>query len=117
MSIDILGFIGGMFLVVGFIPQVYVVFKNKKIDDISLLFIIFQIITCIILMSYTLIIKALPLFIANTGIIIQLIMLLYAKLKFKNNNNLNIDKNTQTQTITQNLVENNYNTIRKVSNI
>ena len=114
MSIEILGFIGGMFLVVGFIPQVYVVFKSKKVDDISLLFIIFQIITCVILMSYTMIINALPLFIANTGILTQLLMLLYAKFKFKNNN-LNIDKDTQTQN--QNLIENNYNTIPKVSNI
>ena len=117
MSIEILGFIGGMFLVVGFIPQVYVVFKSKKVDDISLLFIIFQIITCVILMSYTMIIKALPLFIANTGILTQLLMLLYAKLKFKNNNNLNINKDTQTQNQNQNLLENNYYTISKVSNI
>ena len=95
MTIDILGFVGGLLLVIGFIPQVYVVFKNRKVDDLSLIFIIFQILTCIILMTYTNIIGALPLFIANTGILFQLILLLYAKLSFKTN--YKIHKDTQTE--------------------
>ena len=95
MTIDALGFVGGILLVIGFIPQVYVVFKKRKVDDVSLIFIIFQILTCIILMTYTTIIGAIPLFIANTGILFQLLLLLYAKLSF--DTNYKADKETQTE--------------------
>ena len=32
MSIDALGFVGGILLVIGFIPQVYIAFKTKKVE-------------------------------------------------------------------------------------
>lgn len=97
MSIDALGFVGGVLLVIGFIPQVYIAFKTKKVDDISLLFIIFQMLTCILLITYTTLIGATPLLVANTGILFQLFLLLYAK--FKYSGELKLHKLTQTEDI------------------
>ena len=53
--------------------------------------------TCILLITYTTLIDATPLLVANTGILFQLFLLLYAK--FKYSGELKLNKLTQTEDI------------------
>ena len=83
---DVFGYLGGFMLVVTLIPQVYHTYKTKKIRDLSLLFILFQIITCILFLVYGALLVELPLLIANSIVMFQQLLLLYAKMFFKNEN-------------------------------
>ena len=93
--IDTLGYIGTVFLVSSLLPQIYKTYKTKKHDDISFLYLIFQIFTCIILMTYTILIDSMPLIISNACILVEIFALIYFKFKYKNyldpNTHINLD--------------------------
>jgi len=80
---DVIGYIGGALLVLNFTPQIYKTYKTKKMKDVSLIFIIFNIITCCFQTTYGILIDATPLIIANSIVFFELLILLYAKLVFK----------------------------------
>lgn len=82
---NVFGYMGGSMLVLTLIPQLYKTYKTKKIRDISLLFIIFQIITCVIVLIYSILLMAYPLIIANSIVMFELFLLLYAKIMFGEN--------------------------------
>lgn len=80
---NIIGYIGGVLLIITLIPQIYQTYKTRKIRDISLLFMFLEIITCLFFLTYGIIIKAYPLIMANSTVLFELFLLLYAKLYFK----------------------------------
>lgn len=82
---DIFGYLGGTMLVLTMVPQVYHTYKTRKIRDLSIFFILFEIVTSIIFLVYGALLVEFPLLIANSIVIFQLMMLLYAKFKFVEN--------------------------------
>ncbi|VVU95009.1 hypothetical protein CPAV1605_734 [seawater metagenome] len=74
----------GAFLSITLLPQLYQTYKSKKTRDLSLLFIIFQMITCIFFFVYGLILNELPLIISNCIVFFELGLLLYAKMTPEN---------------------------------
>ena len=86
---NILGYSGGSLLVITLFPQIYQTYKTKQTRDLSLLFVILQIITCILFLSYGILLKEYPLVIANSIVFLEQLLLLYAKLMFNGNGNGN----------------------------
>ena len=82
---NIIGYIGGSLLIITLFPQIHQTYTTKKIRDISLLFMFLEIITCLFFLTYGIIIKENPLIMANSVVLIELFLLLYAKLYFTDN--------------------------------
>lgn len=78
-----IGYIGGALLIITLFPQIHQTYKTKKTRDISLLFMFLEIITCIFFFTYGIIIEENPIIMANSVVLIELFLLLYAKLYFK----------------------------------
>ena len=89
-------------LIITLIPQIYQTYKTKKIRDISLLFMFLEIITCLFFLTYGFIIQENPLIMANSAVLFELFLLLYAKLYFKENTEdlNNLSNNRLTTNIT-----------------
>jgi len=87
---QIIGYIGCTLLVFAFIPQVYHVFHYKSANDISSYFLILQIITCIVMIVYSILIEQIPLIFANIAIFIQIILLVIGKYKYSPSGSYNI---------------------------
>lgn len=82
---DILGFIGGFFLTINMIPQIYKNFKEKKVDDISFIFLLLNFIGLFFNMTYSFLNKiyaiAFPISLSFFCTCIMIIL----KIKYKNN--------------------------------
>lgn len=87
-----IGYIGGFLLIITLLPQIYHTFKTKQTRDISLLFMILEIVTCIFFFTYGIIINENPLIMANGVVLFELFSLLYAKLRFIDNKETIKDK-------------------------
>ena len=83
---NIFGYIGGSLLVINQLPQLYLTLKTKKTDDLSFWFILLQVITCICFLTYGILLEEVPLIIANSIVLVQLLILLSFKKVFSNNN-------------------------------
>ena len=79
---DIIGYIGCFLLISSITPQIYKCIKTKCAEDLSSLYILFQIITCIFCLSYGIILNALPLIISNSVVFFELLFLLYASIYY-----------------------------------
>ncbi len=76
---DIIGYIGGLFIMISFIPQVIKSYKTKSVSDISMGMIISTIIGTIFWVIYGFLIDGLPIIIMNS--IFGLIVLYQLHLK------------------------------------
>ena len=76
---DIYGYIGGGLLVITLLPQLYLTYKSKKVDDISYIFIFLQIITCFFFLIYGIYLKEIPIILANSILFVQLMLFLLLK--------------------------------------
>lgn len=81
---DIFGYIGALLLSITLLPQIHQTYKTKQTRDISLVFMCLQILTCVFFLIYGIALSELPLIIANSVVLFQLFILLYAKLYFDN---------------------------------
>ena len=81
-SAEIIGYLATFFLVITLIPQITHTIKTKKVDDISYIFITLQIITCLLFLTYGIMIYKNPLIIANSIVLFQVILFLGLKLKY-----------------------------------
>ena len=79
---EIIGYLATFFLVITLIPQLFHTIKTKKVDDISYIFITLQIITCLLFLTYGIMIYKNPLIIANSIVLFQVILFLGLKLKY-----------------------------------
>lgn len=79
---EVFGFLGGMFITLGYIPQLARILKLKSAREISFPF------TCLFLaggacwLAYGALIGLWPVIMWNTASVALLLMLLYAKLKY-----------------------------------
>ena len=79
---QIVGYLASFFLVVTLIPQIVHTCKTKKVDDISYLFLMFQIFTCILFLTYGIMINQNPLIIANSLVGTQVVVMCILKFSF-----------------------------------
>jgi MtN3 and saliva related transmembrane protein len=87
---EIIGYIGCFLLIFSITPQIYKCIKTRCAEDISSLYIIFQIVTCIFCLLYGIILEAYPLIISNIVVFFELLFLLYASIYFTKKNKLKI---------------------------
>ena len=85
LTASIFGYTGSVLLVTSLIPQVYHTYKTKLVADLSLLFLIMQILTGVCFLAYGILLGELPLIISNVGVQIQVILLIIAKRMYTNN--------------------------------
>lgn len=90
---NIIGYIAAIFLSVLFIPQVVKTYRTKNVQGISLIFLILEVITCILFITYGILIKAVPVIVANCTALLCNILLIVAKLTFNKINNDSLDNN------------------------
>lgn len=94
---QIIGYTGGTLLNITFLPQIYRTFKTKQTDDISLVFMILQVITCMLCVAYSFLLNEQPLIVSNIILLCELLTLLLGKILFsyvyKNKDELNLQNN------------------------
>ena len=83
---DIIGYTASTLYVISLFPELYSVYKNKCCN-LSIYFLVFQIITTILFITYDILIDVMPLLIADTTLLVELIFLLFFKYTCKKNSN------------------------------
>lgn len=81
---EIIGYIGALFLTITLIPQLWLTYKTKKVDDISFGFIGLQMLTCVFFLTYGILLNSTPLMLANSTVLTQLSVLAFLKVKYRN---------------------------------
>jgi len=79
---DALGYVGMVFLTITLLPQLVKVYKTKKADDLSYIFLFMNFVTCVCFFAYGIILEETPLIIANTIVITQTGMLTFLKFRY-----------------------------------
>ncbi|MFH1972655.1 MAG: SemiSWEET family transporter [archaeon] len=79
---DIIGYLGGIFIMVSFIPQVIKSYKTKKVQDLALNMILATLIGTGFWIAYGFLISSLPIIIMNSIFGIIVLYELYLKLKY-----------------------------------
>ncbi len=83
MNPDIVGYTGIGFLGVTLVPQVYHTYRTKKVGDLSLLYIVLQLISNGIYIYYGYLINALPIIVCNVLVGSLSCSLLVAKILYR----------------------------------
>jgi MtN3 and saliva related transmembrane protein len=83
MKPDVVGYIGIAFLGVTLVPQVVHTYKTKKVDDLSLPYILLQLASNCIYIYYGYLIHALPIIVCNGLVGLLSSCLLFAKIKYR----------------------------------
>lgn len=81
---DIIGYLGGFFIMVSFVPQVIKSYKTKSVEDLSVWMIIATLVGTAFWLGYGVLISAKPIIIMN--IIFGFVVLYQLFLKIKYNN-------------------------------
>ena len=84
---QIIGYIAAFFLVITLLPQVYHTYRLKNADSISIYFLLLQIKTCSLFLTYGILLKETPLILANTLVLLQSFILFFFKLRFSKKKN------------------------------
>ena len=82
---DVIGYLGGIFIMISFVPQVIKSYKTKSVDDLSVGMILATIIGTVFWISYGFLISSNPVFIMNTIFGIIILYQLYLKLTYSKN--------------------------------
>ena len=90
IAFKIIGYLGSIMLGILLIPQVFTTYKTKKVEGISSLFLYFELVTVILWIIYGIgfiiedNIDGIPIIIANTALLINVIILLIMKYVYTN---------------------------------
>ena len=79
---DIIGYTASSFYIVSLFPELYSVYINKECN-LTIYFLLFQIITTILFITYDVLLNMIPLLIADTTLFVELIFLVFFKLTCK----------------------------------
>ena len=79
---DIVGYTASGFYIISLFPELYSVYKNKECN-LSIYFLIFQIITTILFITYDILIEIIPLLVADITLLIELLILIGLKYVYK----------------------------------
>ena len=86
---DIFGYIAAILLPITLLPQLYLTYKTKKVDDISYIFICLQIVTCFFFLAFSILGDVKPILMANMLVLVELFILSFFKIKYTNKDNKN----------------------------
>jgi uncharacterized protein with PQ loop repeat len=65
---DIVGYLGTFLITINLIPQIYLIYKTKNVENISIYFIVIGLMSGIVMGTYGILIKKIPVIIANSSI-------------------------------------------------
>ncbi len=82
MEKDIIGYLAASSLIIILCPQLYKTYQTKKVDDIAYGFIFLQILTSILFLTYGILLKEIPMILANIMIFIQSGILIMFKIMY-----------------------------------
>lgn len=80
---DVIGYLGGIFIMISFVPQVVKSYKTKSVKDLSTLMILATLIGTAFWIVYGLLLKALPIILMNIIFGIIVLFQLFLKVKYK----------------------------------
>jgi MtN3 and saliva related transmembrane protein len=85
MDADIIGYIGGIFSSVSFLPQVIKIWKTRSVNDLSMPTLL--LLTCNVStwLFYGVLIHSRPICITNAIVLSMIFAMIYFKIRFKNN--------------------------------
>lgn len=78
---DIIGYLGGFFIMISFIPQVIKSYKTQSVDDLSIGMILATLIGTIFWITYGFLINGMPVIVMNSIFGIIVVFQLYLKIK------------------------------------
>jgi MtN3 and saliva related transmembrane protein len=81
---NVFGYLGSSLLIISMIPQLYRTYSTKSAKDISPTSLGMQLFTSGIILTYSILIKQIPLICGNVCIILELLLLSYMKWKWRN---------------------------------
>ena len=81
MFIEIIGYLGGLFIMISFIPQVVKSYQTKSVSDLSVSMIVATLVGTIFWISYGFLINSMPVSIMNSIFGVIVLFQLYLKLK------------------------------------
>jgi MtN3 and saliva related transmembrane protein len=80
---DYVGFIGGVFSSISFLPQVIKLWKTRSAKDLSMMTLLFLIVNVCTWLTYGVLIHAWPLIVTNAIVLSMVLLMVYFKLTFK----------------------------------
>ncbi len=80
---EIIGYLGGIFIMISFIPQLIRSYKTKSVEDISLGMVIATIIGTMFWIIYGVLIGGMPIIVMNIIFIITVFYQLYLKIRYE----------------------------------
>ena len=83
MMIDILGYLAGALCAITYIPQMHKLKKNKKSDDISLVFLYISLVSSVLWILYGILLMNWVIIITDIVILIVQVFLLYFTKKYR----------------------------------
>ncbi len=85
MNPDIIGYIGGIFSSVSFLPQVIKIWKTKSAHDLSMPTLLLLTANVTLWLTYGISINNRPLWITNAIVLSMVLAMIYFKIRYKNN--------------------------------
>jgi uncharacterized protein with PQ loop repeat len=82
-----IGYGGSILLIISFLAQMYLIYQNKQVENISYVFIILQLLVNIVYVIYDILIESYPLVLGNGSISILLILMAFQKYYYTKINN------------------------------
>lgn len=80
---EIVGYLGGIFIMISFVPQVIKSAKTKSVRDLSLMMILATLVGTIFWVIYGFLINAMPVIIMNSIFCFIVLYQFYLKIKYK----------------------------------
>jgi len=80
---DVIGYLGGIFIMISFVPQVIKSYKTKSVKDLSLWMIVATLAGTIFWVTYGYLIKSSPVLVMNIIFGVIVLFQLYLKLKYE----------------------------------
>ena len=85
---EIIGYVASTCYVVSLFPEIYVVHKTKRCN-LTIYFLLFQVLTTALFISYDLLMELMPLLVADTLLMVELFYLIGFKFVTRNRNKMN----------------------------
>ena len=80
---DIIGYLGGIFIMISFVPQVIKSYKTKSVKDLSIWMIIATLIGTSFWITYGILIKSKPVMVMNVIFLFVVVYQLFLKIKYE----------------------------------
>lgn len=115
---QIIGYSASTCLIITLMPQLIKTYKEKHVEDISIGFILLNLLTSILFLIYGILIEQGPIMFANSILIIQNLILLYFKKKYTitNINNTKNENENRSNNSNNSNINNSSSTISSIDN-